>query len=359
MQVVVVGSGYAGTMVANRVARKLRDAQVTVINPRPDFVERVRLHQQIAGSRAAATPLSEMLREGIRTRVGTVDKIGDGTVVLTDGGRIDFDHAFLAVGSTVQPMRGTVPVGTWEGAQLARAALDAMPGGGVVTVIGGGATGIETASEIAEARPQLRVRLIGAAVAGGFSVGGAKRVRAGLERLGVEIIDDEVVEVAEDAGDFAGVVRGRSGAEWPTDLTLWGVVSGVPDLAARSGLRVDAHGRVLVDEFLRSISDERIFAVGDCAAVPGARFACYTALPQAIHGADNFVRLRKGRKPKAHSFPYWNRAVSLGRHDAVSQFTHADDSLRSVYLGGQIAVSMKELGTRSAFASARAGKSAV
>ncbi|WP_433522291.1 NAD(P)/FAD-dependent oxidoreductase [Nocardia pseudovaccinii] len=274
MQVVVVGSGYSGTLVANRVARKVKDAEVTVINPRPDFVERVRLHQQIAGTYSAATPLAEVLREGITARVGTVDKIGEGTVALADGERIDFDYAFLAVGSTVSPIPGTVPVGTWEGAQQARAALAALTAGDHVTVIGGGPTGIETAAEIAEARPDLRVRLIGSSVGGGLSSGAHRRVRAGLERLTVEIIDDEVAEVGSGATD---IVRLRSGREMASDLTLWAIVSGVPDLAARSGLEVDVRGRAVVDEFLRSVSDQRIFAVGDCAAVPGARFACYTA----------------------------------------------------------------------------------
>lgn len=354
MQVVVVGSGYSGTLVANRVAGKVKDAEVTVINPRPDFVERVRLHQQIAGTYSAATPLAEVLREGITARVGTVDKIGDGTVALADGERIDFEYAFLAVGSTVSPIPGTVPVGIWEGAQQARAALAALTSGDHVTVIGGGPTGIETAAEIAEARPDLRVRLIGSSVGGGLSGGAYRRVRAGLERLTVEIIDDEVAEIGSGAED---VVRLRSGREMASDLTLWAIVSDVPDLAARSGLEVDARGRAVVDEFLRSVSDQRIFAVGDCAAVPGARFACYTALPQAIHAADNFARLLAGRKPKPHSFPYFSRGLSLGRKDAVAQFTHTDDTVRRAYFAGRTAVVLKEMATHSAFASARAGVS--
>ncbi|MET8871371.1 FAD-dependent oxidoreductase [Nocardia sp. NPDC004604] len=357
MQVLIVGSGYSGTLVANRVAKKVKDAEITVINPRPDFVERVRLHQQIAGTYSAATPLAEVLREGIKARVGAVDKIGDGAVVLTNCERIDFDYAFLAVGSTVVPMPGTVPVGTWEGAQQARAALAALPAGGQVTVIGGGPTGIETAAEIAEARPDVRVRLVGSSVGGGLSDGAYRRVRSGLERLTVEIVDDEVAEIGSGAGQFDGVVRLRSGSDLASDLTLWAIVSGVPDLAARSGLAVDARGRAVVDEFLRSTSDERIFAVGDCAAVPGARFACYTALPQAIHAADNFARLRKGRKPKPHSLPYFSRGLSLGRKDAVAQFTHADDTVRRIYVAGRTAVALKKMVTHSAFSTARTGVS--
>jgi NADH dehydrogenase len=138
----------------------------------------------------------------------------------------------------------------------------------------GGPTGIETAAEIAEARPDLRVRLVGSSVGGDLSAGAYRRLRAGLERLTVEIVDDVVTEVGSGAGQLDGVVRLRSGVDLRSDLTLWAIVADVPDLAARSGLAVDTRGRTVVDEFLRSVSDERIFAVGDGAAVPGARFAC-------------------------------------------------------------------------------------
>ncbi|MGR4878103.1 FAD-dependent oxidoreductase [Streptomyces sp. LARHCF249] len=164
-------------------------------------------------------------------------------------------------------------MGTWEGAEQARVALAALPAGSTVTVIGGGATGIETAAEVAEARPDLRVRIVGSSVAGSFSHRAYQRVRSGLVRLKVDIVDDGATGVAD------GVVHLRSGAELASDLTLWAVVAGVPDLAARSGLQVDSQGRALVDEYLRSVDDERIFVVGDCAAVPGARFACALATP--------------------------------------------------------------------------------
>ncbi|MFG3510008.1 NAD(P)/FAD-dependent oxidoreductase [Streptomyces sp. NPDC047821] len=352
MKVVVVGAGYAGMYAANRLAKKVRTAGITVINPRPDFVERVRLHQQIAGTADAATPLTSMLRAGITPRTATVDKIGDGVVRLDDGTSLDFDYAFLAVGSTARPMPGTIPVGTWEGAEQARVALAALPADSTVTVIGGGATGIETAAEVAGARPDLRVRIVGPSVAGDFSHRPHQRVRAGLERLKVDIVDDGVTEVTD------GTVRLRSGAAFASDLTLWAIVSGVPDLAARSGLTVDAEGRALVDECLRSVDDERIFAVGDCAAVPGARFACALAAPQAAHAVNTLARLIAGREPTPYAVRYVARAVTLGRKNAVGQFTRPDDTLRRAYVTGRTAVVIKELASRGGKFGARTGTGA-
>src|SRR5437016_4506761 len=45
MKIVVVGAGYAGMLAPNRLVKKVKAAEITVINPRPGFVERVRLHQ--------------------------------------------------------------------------------------------------------------------------------------------------------------------------------------------------------------------------------------------------------------------------------------------------------------------------
>ncbi|MBO0655927.1 FAD-dependent oxidoreductase [Streptomyces triculaminicus] len=343
MRVVVVGAGYAGTIAANRLAKKVKAAEITVINPRSDFVERVRLHEQIAGTGAAATPLASILREGVTTRLDTVDKISDGEVALGDGSRLDFDYVFLAVGSTVTPLPGTVPVGIWEGAERARAALAGLPAGRTVTVIGGGLTGIEVAAEVAYGRPDLRVRLVGETIAASLSAGAQKRVHTGLERLNVEIVEDSVAQIASGAGEGGGDdVRLRSGRQFTSDLTLWAIIGGVPDLAARSGLEVDADGRAVVDEYLRSVTDPRIFAVGDCAAVPGARAACATAMPQGAHAADTLARMIEGRKPEPYSMGYTGQGVSLGRRDGLLQTAHRDDRVRRLYFAGRIAAVGKE-----------------
>ncbi|ASO18981.1 NADH dehydrogenase FAD-containing subunit [Actinoalloteichus hoggarensis] len=323
MKTVVIGAGYAGPVAANRLAGKAPTAEITVLDPRPEFVERVRLHRHVAGSGAVTESLTTMLRTGIASIVGTVDRIDDGRVRLDDGRTLGYDHVVLAVGSTAGPM----PVGTWEGAERSRVALATLTTGSTVTVIGGGPTGIETASEVAFTRPDVRVRLIGPAVASSFSQRAHRRIRASLKRLTVDLVDDEVTSVERDSGEFRGVVRLRSGSMFASDLTLWAIIGEVPDLAARSGLAVDHRGRVVVDEFLRSVTDHRILAVVDCAAVPGARMACRVAGPPGAHAADTRARTIGGRDLVPYSVRHLARAVSLGRRDAVGQFTRRDDTL--------------------------------
>ncbi|MFC8380814.1 NAD(P)/FAD-dependent oxidoreductase [Nocardia sp. NPDC057272] len=351
MNIVVIGAGYAGTVAANRLNKKVPDARITVVNPRGDFIERVRLHEQIAGSGAAARPLTEMLRDSITIETASVDKIGDGTVSLDDGRSLNFDHAILAAGSIANPLPGAIAVGTWEGAEQARIALAALPADGIVTVIGGGLTGIETTTEVAEARPDLRVRLVSETVAGALSTGAQRHIRKTLARLNVEIVADRV------AGIDGTTLRTGSGTELDSDLTLWAIISAVPDLAARSGLAVDIDGRALVDANLRSVTDSRVFVVGDCAAVPGMRMACATAAPQGAHAADTLARMSKGREPRPFSLGYSGQGMSLGRHGGLVQATDRNDVARRLFLGGPVAAFTKERISRYAAYASRTGNS--
>ncbi len=339
MRVVVIGAGYAGTVAANRLVRKAGDAvEVTVVNPRPEFVERVRLHEHIAGSGAALTPLTAMLNPRIRLVVGSVEKIGDGSVLLADGTALPFDRLVYAAGGAPQAPSGTLAVGALETAERARAALASRPDGAAVTVVGGGLTGIETAAEVAESRPGLRVRLRSEGEVGASLGPGARaRVRRELDRLGV-VVERGVFDGAGDAG-----------------LVLWAIATDVSDLAARSGLAVDDAGRAVVDEFLRSVSAPRVFAVGDGAAVPGQRLSCQTALPQGAHGADNLARELAGRPMKPYSMGYTGQNVSLGRRRAVIQAARRDDTPVALQFGGRPAALVKEQVCAMAKGAARTG----
>ncbi|WP_176215940.1 FAD-dependent oxidoreductase, partial [Mycobacterium avium] len=84
--VVVVGGGYAGTLAANHL-RQRPDIDITLVNPRPVFVERIRLHQLVADTGTATADYATLLGEGIELIVDTVDHI-DTTArraVLTSG----------------------------------------------------------------------------------------------------------------------------------------------------------------------------------------------------------------------------------------------------------------------------------
>lgn len=104
--VVVIGGGYAGVMAANRLTRH-DDVTVTLINPRPTFVHRVRLHQLVGGTDAAVVGYQEVLAAGVRLVVDNVTRIdaaGRG-VELASGGVVGYDYLVYAVGSGSADLR--------------------------------------------------------------------------------------------------------------------------------------------------------------------------------------------------------------------------------------------------------------
>ncbi|EGD56782.1 FAD-dependent pyridine nucleotide-disulfide oxidoreductase [Gordonia neofelifaecis NRRL B-59395] len=335
-----MGAGYAGTMAANRLARRARGADVTVVNPRPEFVERIRLHQVIAGSGDAARPLTDMLDDAVHLRVTAVEKIGDGSVALNDGGELGYDRLIYATGGAPSAPDGAIDVGDLASARSAAGRVAALSVGARVTVVGGGLTGIETASEVAAARPDLRVRLVSDGEIG-RSLGPAARER--------------VVETLTDAG--VEIENRRWSGDAEDDLTLWALANKATDLAVRSGIEVDPNGRILVDEFLRSTSDPRILAVGDGAAVPGSRMSCQAALPQGSHAADVIAAEWHDRAPEPYAVSFVAQCVSLGRRNGVVQHVRRDDTPTRVWMRGRPAAAVKEQICRGTVYSSRSGRS--
>ncbi|MFI6906162.1 hypothetical protein ACIBKY_33200 [Nonomuraea sp. NPDC050394] len=72
--VVVAGGGYAGVLAAHRLTR-YDEVKVTLINPRPFFVERIRLHQLAGGSHDAVVAYRKILGGGVRLVVDSVTRI--------------------------------------------------------------------------------------------------------------------------------------------------------------------------------------------------------------------------------------------------------------------------------------------
>jgi NADH dehydrogenase len=146
-KVVVVGGGYAGALAANRL-RMRADVDVTLVNPRPTFVDRVRLHQFVAGTGEAEVDYGTLLGEEVQLVVDSATRIVTSarTVELASGRALDYDYIIYAFGST-----GATPsvpgatefafsIAEFELAQRLRARLDEVPLDAPVTVVGGGLT---------------------------------------------------------------------------------------------------------------------------------------------------------------------------------------------------------------------------
>ncbi|MFD9975687.1 NAD(P)/FAD-dependent oxidoreductase [Streptomyces sp. NPDC059017] len=346
--VVVIGGGYAGVMAANRLMLR-DDVTVTLINPRPDLVHRVRLHQLVGGSDDAVVAYRNVLAERVRLVVDTVTRIdaAERSVSLAAGGTLDYDYLIYAVGSgSAEPsVPGAVesvhPLATLEEARRLRAVLDATPATAPVTVVGAGPTGIETAAELAD--QGRRVTLVCGGVLGPYlHMRGRRSVAKRLAALGVTVVDGSGAKVT---GVTRDAVRLADGRELRSEVTVWAAGFGVPDLAARSGLSTDVVGRLVTDETLTSVDDVRIVAAGDSAAPSGLplRMSCLNATPLGARAADTVLSRLAGEQPEDLHQSMYAQCISLGRRAGIYQFANRSDVAVWLHIGDGLGARIKEL----------------
>jgi NADH dehydrogenase FAD-containing subunit len=362
-RIVVLGAGYSGAIAAGRLARRLRreDVALTLVNAEPDFVERVRLHQLATGQELRPRPFAEMFAgTGVELRLGRVTGIDverkTVTVAATDGTEeLAYDSLVYALGSgwTDHGVPGVAEhadeLASRAGALRLRARLAGLTAGQPVLVVGGGLTGVEAATEIAEARPDLDVALAARAGLGDWlSPKGARHLRKVFGRLGITAHEHTDV-----TGVAAGHVSTTAGTRLPAAVTVWTTGFAVHPLARDTGLEVTDDGQIVVDGTMRSVSHPDVYAVGDAAMAMGdggspLRMSCATGVPMAWQAADALAaRLTGGKLPKT-SLRYFNQCVSLGRRDGLIQYVTADDRAVSAALTGRPAALYKEVVCRGA-----------
>ena len=346
-EVVVIGGGYAGVMAANRLTQR-DDVTVTLINPRPAFVERIRLHQLVGGTDDAVVDYRKILAEDVRLVVDSATRIDAAarSVGLAAGGTVGYDYLVYAVGSgSADPdvpgaAEFAYPIAGLEEAQRLRPVIGSAPATASVIVVGAGPTGIETAAELAEAG--RTVTLVCGGVLGPYLLPGGRRAVADrLTALGVTVLEGagtRVTEVTRDA------VRLDDGRELSSTVTIWTVGFGVPDLAARSGLSTDDLGRLRTDETLTSVDDVRIVAAGDSAAPSGRpyRMSCQAAMQLGPQAAETVLSRLAGARPKPVDVGFFGQCISVGRRAGVFQFARRNDTAARLHLGGRPGAKLKE-----------------
>ncbi|MFC9812312.1 NAD(P)/FAD-dependent oxidoreductase [Streptomyces virginiae] len=359
-RIVVLGAGYTGAVAAGRLAKRLHraDVAITLVNPEPDFVERVRLHQLAAGQDLAPRPFAGMFAgTGVDVKLAKVTAVDVDrkTVSVTAADvagpqELEYDTLVYALGSGWND--AGVPgaaeyaheVSSRPGALRLRDRLAALAGGRPVVVVGGGLTGLEAATEIAEARPDLDVSL---ATHGGLgdwlSDKGRAHLRRTVDGLGITVHEGAAVDAVE--ADRVTTADGRTLA---ADVTVWTTGFAVHPIARATALDVTDHGRIVVDATMRSVSHPDVYAVGDAAMAVGPadkplRMSCASGVPMAWQAADAIAARLTGTKVPQVPIRYVQQCISLGRKEGLIQFVTADDRAVDKALTGRLAAFYKEL----------------
>jgi NADH dehydrogenase len=349
--VIVVGAGFAGLATLS----KLRKAglRVTVLDKNLYSTFQPLLYQVATGglnpgdvSYPVGGVTGRWDARYLRGDLVGIDQVAR-RVRLADGRELDYDYLILATGvsanyfGTPGAAENTFGLYTRVDSIVLRdhimngfEQLSADPGDTrefAVTVVGGGATGVELAGTVGELRgnvlsstfpdvnpDRLCVHLVemASALLMPFHPKLREYARRELVERGVDVrLNTKILEVLPDR-----VVIG-DGESLRSDLTVWAAgVAGSAALAAW-GLPRGRGGRVLVRPDLRVEGSDRIFAIGDiglCEQNPAQQLA-QPALQQGKHAADQVLHLVRGEPTQPFRYHDRGTMATIGRRSAVVQ----------------------------------------
>ncbi len=357
-KVVIIGAGFGGLAAAKTLAHA--PVRVTVIDRRNHHLFQPLLYQVATAGLAPnqiATPIRAIVRKQKNAHValGMVEGVdtANKAVVLGDG-RVPYDYLIVATGARhayfghdewerFAPGLKTLEDATEQRKRILlafeRAELedDAAERARLTTfvVIGGGATGVETAGAIAElAKKALardyrridpksaRIILVEAAprLLTAFPEDLSEHARRALEKLGVEVRLGHAVTDVDDRGVALGGERIES------RTVIW--AAGVQSSPAARWLDIpaDRAGRAIIGADLRAPGHEDIFVIGDCAAVNDANGKALpgvapVAKQQGAYAARAILASVRGeRQDKPFRYVDYGNLATVGRQAAIADF---------------------------------------
>jgi NADH:ubiquinone reductase (H+-translocating) len=347
--IVVLGAGYTGLTTAKLLAKRT-GATVTLVNERDWFVERMRNHQRATGQRLRQAPLHDLLK-GTRIRLVVdrathIDPARRQVELASDPEPVGYDLLVYALGSRAD--LNAVP-GAAEhahaiaGAEQAARLRDRMRTASTVAVVGGGLTGIETATELAETYPDRSIRLATSGTLGvALSERGWQHLHQTFDRLGIQVWEhSKVAQVTADRLLLEG------GEHIDADAVAWTTGFRVPPLAREAGLAVGDNGRMLVDDTMRSVSHPEVYGIGDAAAArkwdgQELRMGCGPGSLTAVVAVRAIGDRLAGRTPKPLRVEGDGLCISLGRKDGLLQKIDRAGNPRGMLLTGRLAAMAKE-----------------
>ena len=318
MKLVMIGNGMAGVRTLEellKIAPDLYDITVFGAEPHPNY-NRILLSPVLAGEQTLDeivlnswdwyTDNHITLHAG--WRVTSVDRVNRVVHAQNEAGETrsaDYDRLLLCTGSN--PFMLPVPGKDLQGVIAYRdiadtnAMIEAARNYKHAVVIGGGLLGLEAANglmrrgmnvSVVHVMPTLMERQLDD-VAG-------KLLQKSLEERGLRFFMGGQTQalIGDQDGGKAGRVMAlqfKDGTEIPTDLVVMAV--GIrPNVELAQAMRLHCDKGIVVNDTLQTITDARIYSVGECAAHRGIAYGLVAPLfEQAKVAANHLAQFGIGR----------------------------------------------------------------
>jgi NADH dehydrogenase len=355
-RIVIVGAGFAGLMLAQKLSHK---AYQVVLLDKNNFHMFQPLLYQVATAALSPSAVSFPLRrlfhktDNVIFRMAVVREIDKSTkTVHTNLGTLTYDLLVLSQGANTNyfgnqnikkfcaPMKTTSEalyirnkiISNYERAVNIANPAERKPIMNVV-IVGGGATGVELAGSIAELRnnvlpkdyPQLsfenmRVILIEASnsLLNGLTQKSRDKALEYLKKLGVEVMLQTMVE------DYDGfVVKLKEKPPIETLTLLWAAGIKANSLIGVEEDQMAPNGRLLVDEFNCLKGEKDIYVLGDQCLLVEEKFpkghpqVAQVAIQQSKNLAKNLLGDLKQKPWKPFRYNDLGSMATVGKKMAV------------------------------------------
>ncbi|KAI1114540.1 hypothetical protein F5Y14DRAFT_413651 [Nemania sp. NC0429] len=349
--IVIVGASFAGNRVAQLLTACLppnSPYKVVVIEPNTHFqfswvLPRlcvVEGHEHKAfipyGGNVHDNPVGVL--RWIRDRVV---RITNETVQLKDSGEIiGYDILVIATGSGVDkglPSRVNA-TDKRQGMGLMHNMQQRIKSASTVVVVGGGAAGVEIATDAQNLYPDKKILLVHSreAVMNRFGQGLQKAALEGLQSLGVEVIlQDRLVQDESQPG----MIFLKSGRQIQCDLVIdcTGQRPASSIISELSPASISPSGHLRVKPTLQ-LADEKlpnVYACGDVADTKTPNPNARSAMRQASVVAENILSIATGGKPRHRYENNWSDGVIKLTLGLTRSVTHYGDGKSELLFPGK------------------------
>ncbi|KAI0893498.1 FAD/NAD(P)-binding domain-containing protein [Annulohypoxylon nitens] len=339
--IVIVGASIAGYTAARTIAQYLlpdSEFRVVVIEPRDHFhftwvlprfcVAEGHEHKAFIPYGGYLPPGSLEADGGkiawVKDRVASISRE---SVSLQDAGEeIPYEFLVVATGAgATDSLPSRVPANEKErGLELLREMQKRIRESKDLVVVGGGAAGVELATDAKSKYPEKKVTLVHSrdAVMHRFGPRLQNAATDGIKELGIELITGDRV-VSEDKEKGIAVLK--SGKEVKCDY-LVNCTGQRPDsklIAALSPASISESGHILTKPTLQIQDDAlpNVYACGDVSETNTTHPNTRSAMRQASIVAYNVISGTDGKKPRDKYVPHWLDGViklTLGLDKSVS-----------------------------------------
>ncbi len=365
MKLVVVGNGMAGIRAVEELLRLAPDLyQITVFGaePHPNY-NRILLSPVLAGEQTVdeiiLNPLSWYAEHGITLHTGckVVDVLRGRRIVRAVGAdgsemEVEYDRLLLATGS--HPFILPVPGKELEGVIAYRdiadtnTMIEAAAKYRHAVVIGGGLLGLEAANGLMLRGMQVTVvHIMPWLMERQLDDVAARMLQRSLEDRGLKFMigaQTQALIGGKDARVMA--VQFKDGSEIPADLVV--MAAGIrpnTELALKIGLHCgpENRGGIVVNDTLQTVTDPRIYSVGECAAHRGIAYGlvaplfeqgkvCATHLAQ--FGIGRYTGSQTSTKLKVTGIDLFSAGNFMGKASGRAEDSDCEEIVMSDPYGG-------------------------